>query len=343
VVHSDFNLEFEKFHGASNDFIFIHNSFLSQFQKQTQLKDFVKFVCNRYQGVGADGVIFYQNSLQNLDLDGRNSKKSKHLKIEILIVNSDGSFAGTCGNALRCLGLKMLREQYWNGQNELPIYRLLPHCLVEECDSILLEEQFILQKTPFAVLTNANINSPLNAKVSVAMGKEVELKATPLVENSLIHFGNELDFLTPTFVALSNPHWVFISPIFKSFNRKMFEEFGKFAQAELRSKSLNGSVPLSNVGMLTLQGKNSVQWDLVVYERGAGLTECCGSGAVAARIALEFSDCVPLKSEEIYFQMSGGIVSISKSKLIDGQEGQRILTGPAQWVFNGNLTHPLDQ
>ena len=343
MLHSDFKVEFEKFHGASNDFIFIHNSFLSHFQKQTQIKDFVKFICNRTQGVGADGVIFYQNSMQSFDSEKKESKKSKHLKIEILIVNSDGSFAGTCGNALRCLGLKLLREQYWNGKNELPIYRLLPQCLVNEYDSILLDEQFILQKSPFAVLTNANLSSHVVANVSVAMGKEIDVKATPLVENSLIRFGNELDFLTPIFVSLSNPHWVFISPIFKSFNRKMFEEFGTYAQADLCSKSLNGSVPLSNIGMLTMNSKDSDQWELVVYERGAGLTECCGSGAVAARLALEFSNCIPFISEEIFFQMPGGIVSISKPKRIDGQEGQRILKGPAQWVFNGNCYLLLDQ
>lgn len=341
MVHSDFNIEFEKFHGASNDFIFIHNSYLSLFQRQNQLKDFVKFICNRNQGVGADGVIFYQNSLQNPDSERKGAKGSKHLKIEILVVNSDGSFAGTCGNALRCLGLKMMRDQYWNGENELPIYRLLPHCLVIEYNSILIEEQFILQKTPFAVLTNATLSTLLSAKVSVAMGKEIEIKATPLVENSLIHFGNEFSFSTPIFVALSNFHWIFISSIFSTFNRNMFEEFGKFAQGELRTKSLISTIPPSNIGMLTSQGNNSEQWNLVVYERGAGLTECCGSGAVAARLALEFSDCVSLKSEEIYFQMPGGIVSVSKPKLIDKQEGQRLLTGPARWIFKGNLFYSV--
>ncbi len=341
MAHSDFNIEFEKFHGASNDFIFIHHSFLAQFKKQNQVKDFVKFICNRNRGVGADGVIFCQNSLQNEEMKEKGVKKTKRLKIEILIVNSDGSFAGTCGNALRCLGLKMMRDQYWNGKSELPIYRLLPQCIAKDYDTILLEEQFVLQDTPFAVLTNANLSSHLNATVSVAMGKEIEIKATPLVENSLIHFGKEFNLITPILITLSNPHWVFISPIFKSFNRKMFEEFGKFAQAELRLKSFTGSIPLANIGMLTLQEKNALQWDLVVYERGAGLTECCGSGAVAARLALEFSGFVPMKNKEIFFQMPGGIVSISKPKLIDKQDGQRILKGQAQWVFNGNLFHSL--
>jgi diaminopimelate epimerase len=341
VVCSGFNIEFEKFHGASNDFIFIQNSFLLHFQNQNQIKNFVKFVCNRNQGVGADGVVFYRNSEQNLDFKVTSAKKSKQQKIEILIVNSDGSFAGTCGNALRCLGLKILRDKYWDGQNELAIYRLLPQCIANEFDSILLEEQFILQKTPFAVLINANLISNLNANVCVSMGKEIEIKATPLIESSFIYFGNEMDFLTPIFVSLSNPHWVFISPIFKSFNRRKFEEFGMFAQSELRLKSLTSSVPLANIGMLTLNEKNSEHWDLVVYERGAGLTECCGSGAVAARVALEFSKCISLKNNEIHFHMPGGVVSISKPKLVNGQEGQRILTGSAQWVFNGNLSHFL--
>ena len=335
MSHSNIQMDFEKFHGASNDFIFMHGTYLSYFKTQEQIKNFVKLNCNRYQGVGSDGIIFYNYSLPSNSL--------KNQKIEILIVNSDGSFAGTCGNALRCLGLKLMRDKYWNGENELPIYRLLPSYLFDSKNFITNQEQFIFEKTPFAVLTKAKLNSLLKAKVSVAMAKEDEIKNTPLIENSLIHYGNELDFLTPIFVNLSNPHWVFISSNFKNFNKKMFEEFGLFAQGDLRLKSLIGSVPLANIGMITLNEKNSLLWNLVVFERGAGLTECCGSGAVAARLALEFAEYVSAEAKEIQFQMLGGLVSISNPQTINGMNGQRILTGPAKWVFNGWLIHHLDK
>lgn len=328
-------LEFEKFHGASNDFIFIQSSFLSRFNKQVELKNFVIETCHRTRGVGADGVVFYDFNLHK-------KENLKKLEVKIFIVNSDGSFAATCGNALRCLGLKLMQDNLWQGEVEVPVHRLIPYFALSEKEVVALEEQFIFQAEYFAILVNAKITSSSHvakkALVSVAMGREKEVKATPLVENSLAHFGNELDFLTPIYVALSNPHWVFISPIFQNFNKKMFEEFGVLAQTSLRSKTLTDSVPLSNIGMITLINKSSEKWDLVVYERGAGLTECCGSGSVAACVALEFSGHVSTKSNEkteVYFQMPGGTVSISAPKTINGEEGQRVLTGPAEWVFQG--------
>ena len=61
-----------------NDFIFI-NKMLS--------KEDIKIICDRYFGVGGDGVIVVSND-----------------KTSIKIFNSDGSEANTCGNALLCLG-----------------------------------------------------------------------------------------------------------------------------------------------------------------------------------------------------------------------------------------------
>lgn len=326
-MKSDFNVEFEKFHGASNDFIFIADSFLNRFSNQTEIKNFAKSVCDRFRGVGADGIIFYQ-FLKNVNVTS----------VRILIINSDGSFAATCGNALRCLGLKLLQDQIWDGLNHLPIFRLIPEFISNHTENILLDEQFILQKNSFAILTKANSLNSAFANVSVAMGKEIEIKQTVLVPNSFNQFKN-FNNVSPIFVSLSNPHWVFISSEFKLFTRKMFEEFGQFAQNELRNKVTEGSVPLANIGMLSYEEKNAEQWNLVVYERGAGLTECCGSGGVAARIALEFTQDVTKQKNEIYFKMPGGLISISNLVDIKEHGEQRVLSGPAKKVFNGNIPH----
>lgn len=327
MLQSDFKIEFEKLHACSNDFIFICSSYLAIFQSPSQLKKFVKFICDRNQGVGADGVVFYSTD-----------NNTKYLKIEILIINSDGSFAATCGNALRCLALKIVRDKIWNGQSEIPVFRYLPKFILNHQNSVLLEEQFIFQKDYFALLINTTLNSVTNAHVSISVNREIVVKSTELIEKSLLRFGAESNYLQPVYVELSNPHWVFISSEFRNFNQKLYEEFGLFAQKELPTKALYDQIPIANIGMLTLQKENMSQWDLVVFERGAGLTKCCGSGAVAARIALESYNFVTLGTEKIYFHMPGGVVSVSQPLCIDNQEGQRILTGTAQWVFAGNLS-----
>ncbi|KAB8040541.1 hypothetical protein GCL60_01085 [Silvanigrella paludirubra] len=330
-MHSDFNIEFEKFHGASNDFIFISDSYLKFFSNQNELKKFAEKICDRNQGIGADGVVFYQYPLdQNTTL------------VNILIINSDGSFAGTCGNALRCLGLKLIQDKKWDGLNSFPIFRLLPAFFTNQLETILSEEEFILQKNSFAVLTKANVHNLNDANVSVAMGKEIEIFQTPIQDHSLANFGN-FENITPIFVSLSNPHWVFISSEFLKFNKKMYEEFGHYAQNDLRQKALKNKIPLANIGMLSFHEKNVSHWNLVVYERGAGLTACCGSGGVAARIALEHSLNISTQLNEVFFKMPGGIISISKIITIENYGEQRILSGPSKKVFSGNIPHYLFQ
>ena len=328
-MNSNLNIEFEKFHGASNDFIFIADSYLNLFSNQNDLKKFSKIICHRNKGIGADGIVFYQyQQNNNVSL------------VRILILNSDGSFAATCGNALRCLGLKLIQDKIWDGINQLPIFRLCPQFIFDNLNTISYDEKFITLKDSFAVLIKAEIQSYYYAKISVAMGKELEIKKTPLEENSLVTFG-DFKNMTPIFVSLANPHWVFISSEFQKFNRKKYEEFGYFAQNELRNKSIENNIPIANIGMISFHGKNTNQWNLVVYERGAGLTECCGSGGVAARIALEYSQNIDSINDEVYFQMPGGLISISKLTKINEFGEQRILSGAAKKVFSGNIPHYL--
>ncbi|KAB8033333.1 hypothetical protein [Fluviispira multicolorata] len=354
------NIQFEKLHGASNDFIFLdfiqYSNLIKKINTQNKapisypqffLKEFVINLCHRTRGVGADGIVFYKFVDPQIRSNKTNNQK---LKVEILIVNSDGSFAATCGNALRCLGLMLMRSRVWDGLKELQIDRLSPKEFSIKKNDISNDEQFVCEINPFATLIFGQYVKDTEkelAVINVAMGIEKKVFLTPLVENSLIHFGKEVDFLTPVFVQLSNPHWVFISPLFKSFTKKQFEEFGLLAQIELKNKILGNSVPLANIGMLSVLdisqnskekiiSKNENNWSLAVFERGAGFTECCGSGATAARVALEYSQLIPKEIEEVYFKMPGGKVSIS-NRIIQNQT-QRVLSGDAQFVFQGSVS-----
>lgn len=76
---------FAKYHGAGNDFILIddrHELFPCADQ------NYIEFLCKRHLGIGADGVILFQNS-EKADL-------------RVRIFNADGLEADMCGNGLRC-------------------------------------------------------------------------------------------------------------------------------------------------------------------------------------------------------------------------------------------------
>ena len=69
---------------------------------------------------------------------------------------------------------------------------------------------------------------------------------------------------------------------------------------------------------------------LRVYERGAGETQACGSGACAAAVAAIQQDLVDSK---VNLKLLGGELSVEWLG-----EGESILmTGPAETVFHGKI------
>lgn len=77
-------MKFQKMHGLGNDFILMDGTGLLNYD----LGALAINLCDRHQGIGADGIILILPSA-NADLKMR-------------IINSDGSEANMCGNGIRC-------------------------------------------------------------------------------------------------------------------------------------------------------------------------------------------------------------------------------------------------
>ena len=77
-------MKFYKYTGLGNDFILIDNT-KGKIHMDSQL---AKTMCNRYFGIGADGIVL--------------ASASESCDIRMEIYNSDGSIAEMCGNASRC-------------------------------------------------------------------------------------------------------------------------------------------------------------------------------------------------------------------------------------------------
>lgn len=73
-----------KMHGAGNDFVVLD-------RRSAQLEDlasFARWVCDRHQGVGADGLIAIESSDSS--------------RLRMRTINADGTEAEMCGNGARC-------------------------------------------------------------------------------------------------------------------------------------------------------------------------------------------------------------------------------------------------
>ena len=81
-------IEFTKWHGTGNDFVVIDCTEKNPVAQENRA-DFAKKFCDRHFGIGADGILFIDNSTA--------------ADFRMRIVNADGSEAEMCGNGIRCV------------------------------------------------------------------------------------------------------------------------------------------------------------------------------------------------------------------------------------------------
>lgn len=89
-------MKLAKYHGCGNDFI------MGVWQEGIDYSSLAIKMCNRYTGVGADGMIL--------------GKKNKE-RFEMVFYNADGSRAPMCGNGIRSLVAFLKDEELINGDS----------------------------------------------------------------------------------------------------------------------------------------------------------------------------------------------------------------------------------
>ncbi|MCM8804524.1 MAG: diaminopimelate epimerase [Candidatus Omnitrophica bacterium] len=95
-------MEFSKIVGSGNDFVIIDN----REGKIKNKRDLAIKLCNRKFGIGADGLLFLENS--------------NKADFKMRIFNPDGSEAEMCGNGLRCM-LRFIYENSLTNKRKLKI------------------------------------------------------------------------------------------------------------------------------------------------------------------------------------------------------------------------------
>ncbi len=86
---------------------------------------------------------------------------------------------------------------------------------------------------------------------------------------------------------------------------------------------------------VTLQIIDVRRLRVVVWERGVGLTQACGTGACAAVVAAILNHVMPQQTSDnpCLVDLPGGTLSISWRE--DECNGCVLMTGPATFVFSG--------
>jgi diaminopimelate epimerase len=262
-------LPFMKMHGLGNDFVVID----SRGRGALTTAALARALADRNRGVGFDQLAEIR------DADDAD--------IALDFWNSDGTRAGACGNATRCVADHVMQA---NGQDSVSI------------------------KTARGILC---ARRRADGQVSVNMGQpQLDWAGVPLARpTDTLHLPLPG---APVAVGMGNPHCVLFVA-----DADAADVAGLGALLEhdpLFPEGTNGE-------FAALTAPDRLQ--MRVWERGAGITLACGSGACATAVAAHRRG---LTGRRVLLDLDGGRLEI------DWRDDGVWMTGPTAHVFDGLLT-----
>ncbi|MEO0870148.1 MAG: diaminopimelate epimerase [Cyanobacteria bacterium J06642_11] len=245
-------------------------------------------LCDRNTGIGADGVIFALPGEAGAEYTMR-------------IFNSDGSEPEMCGNGIRCMAQYLADLDIAAGKPfELP-HRYTIHTLAGQIVPTLRPDGQITVDMGEPRLTAAEI--PTNLAESASYVVDV-----PLVGLD--------EAYRVTCVSMGNPHCIIF-----------VDDLGAVPLAKVGPMIENHAAfpQLTNVEFIQVMRRDYLK--MRVWERGAGATLACGTGACAAVVATMMNNqCDRVATVEL----PGGPLEIEWSGT-----NHVYMTGPAVRVFSG--------
>ena len=270
----------------------------------------------KYQGTGNDFIIV-DNRDGHSELNSKYAKrlcdrhfgigadgiihivKSKHADVGMRSMNSDGTVAETCGTGIRCVAKHAYDTGLVKGE-EFSIEALSGVRRVR-----------ITPENGKAKLIETNMGAPILECADIPMAGEGRFINLPIEADGMTVLGNG--------ISMGSPHLV----IFNDLTENERSHLGpKLECSHLFPKR-------TNVGFATVsEGKMFLR----VYERGAGWTLSCGTGACAAAVAGALNGLVPY-DEPIDIKLPGGWLTVTVAK----GASSVVTTGPAMLVYEGTI------
>jgi len=281
-------------HGAGNDFIVLNG--IDQDLSNVTREQW-QALAHRQFGIGADQILLVEKATRP-DADFR-----------YRIFNADGGEVEQCGNGSRCF-VRFVMDQALSSKNPLR---------VEVAHTIL------------------SLKSHPDGQVEVDMG-------APIFEHSQIPFDasglkgiqefQEMLYALPldrpathdSFVgvlSMGNPHAVQV--VVDTESAPVLEEGPAIERHSAFPKRVNA-------GYLQVINRNEIK--LRVYERGAGETLSCGTGACAAVVS---GIRRGLLDSPVTVHTRGGDLQIAWAGIVNNTAQPVIMTGPAVTVFEGEI------
>ncbi len=305
-------MPFEKIHGLGNDFVVVNVSHLPEDSNQEYEVALTKSICDRHRGIGADGLIIIDQP-----------KNSENAIRSWRYYNSDGSIAEMCGNGIRCAAKYIYEHGLSGEETKFHIETLAGDIGIEMlADEMVrvdmgaprsIEEKLSLdlniQEISFAKAHMQGLRSDENRSL-LNINEDSRSERNAADEPLRMRFDYD-------FISMGNPHAVSFFPDIEAVKHygpaiEIHKNFPKKTNVEFA------------------QVISPTQIKLIVWERGCGFTQACGTGACATAIAAILRGHAS-KDSDIAVGLPGGTLIIRWDSVTD----TIYMTGPSQISFIG--------
>ena len=226
--------------------------------------------------------------------------KSNVADFKMRMFNSDGSEAEMCGNGIRCVG-KFVYDKGLTNKTTVKIETLAG-----------IKTLILNIKEGKVETARVDMGEPiLEAEKIPVISKEQPVK-------NLVLEAEEKKFKF-TCVSMGNPHAITIVDDTKKFD---VEKYGRILEVD------KAFPKKATIEFVQIADKENI--NMRVWERGAGETLACGTGACATAVACNLNG---LTERKVNIELLGGILNIEWNK----EDNHVYMTGPAVTVFDGEL------
>ena len=282
-------MNFTKMQGTGNDFVLVETT-----DAKRDWSSVAVVMRDRHFGIGSDGLLLVL--------------PSEKADFQMRMFDPDGSEAEACGNGIRCVAKYIFEEGL----------------VSNDTDQLLIETIAGIRKIKLFKEGSKLI------KIQAGMGKPAfGANDIPVLikdsEGSIVYIKSMLSYtinaagkdLLLNFVSMGNPHAVYFSQ----------HPAADFPLSHLGPEVEEFPIFPKRVNFEVARVLNRQEIEVRVWERGAGETLACGSGACAVAVAAQLYGYT---DNSVHIKLSGGMLQVEW----DGT-GEVLLSGPAEKVFKG--------
>jgi diaminopimelate epimerase len=282
-------MNFTKLQATGNDFILIETGGVEQ-----DWSPLAMAMCNRHFGIGADGLLLLLPS-DSADFGMR-------------IFNPDGSEAEACGNGLRCLVRYVVEKGRLSSKPD-------------RAGGISVATVDGIRKARIVTTKDGLAGIQVGMGVPKFGAEDIPVK----IEEGIVDIKSMLSYhikagrreLLLNLVSMGNPHAVY-------FWRRPVSDF---PLSRLGPEVERSSIFPRRTNFEVARVIDRGQIEARVWERGAGETLACGSGACAIAVAARLHGYI---DNRVNIRLPGGVLEVEW-----GGRGEVFLSGPAEIVFSG--------